>query len=175
MSKNEFATFAGGCFWCMVRPFDEEPGIVSVVSGYTGGDTADPSYEEVKQGTSGHREAVQIEFEPAVFSYEKLLTIYWQQVDPTDDGGQFFDRGSQYRTAIFYHSDDQKAEAEASREHLEKHGPFQKPIVTEILPAQAFYPAEEEHQKFYKKNPEAYQQERIDSGRERFIQETWNK
>jgi len=172
--KTEFATFAGGCFWCMVKPFDEMPGIIKVVSGYTGGHKENPTYEEVKSGKTGHYEAVQITFEPDVFPYERLLEIYWQQIDPTDDGGQFFDRGPQYRTAIFYHNEKQKALAEQSKRKLEESGIFKKPIVTKILPAQTFYPAEEYHQDFYKKNPEKYAQERRESGRDDFIKQHWH-
>ncbi|UCZ53618.1 peptide-methionine (S)-S-oxide reductase MsrA [Bacillus shivajii] len=169
----EKATFAGGCFWCMVKPFDELPGIIDVVSGYTGGHVIDPTYEQVKTGESGHYEAVQITFDPEQFPYKKLLDLYWPQIDPTDDGGQFIDRGSQYRTAIFYHNDQQKVEAEQSRKEIEESGRFKDPIVTEVLPATVFFEAEESHQKFYKKNPEKYKQEQIESGRETFIQKNW--
>ncbi|MBM7619279.1 peptide-methionine (S)-S-oxide reductase [Bacillus tianshenii] len=171
--KTEVATFAGGCFWCMVKPFDEMPGIVSVISGYTGGKSINPVYEEIKKGDSGHYEAVQIEFDPELFPYTRLLELYWPQIDPTDDGGQFFDRGSQYRTAIFYHNDQQRKLAESSRKELEESGRFKKPIVTEILPAMIFYPAEDYHQAFYKKNPEKYKQERVESGRDAHIKEYW--
>lgn len=173
--KLEKATFAGGCFWCMVKPFDQWDGIVKVISGYTGGHVENPTYEQVKTGTTGHYEAVQIEFDPTVFPYEKLLEIYWQQIDPTDDGGQFHDRGPSYRTAIFYHNEEQKIKAEQSKEALEKSGRFQKPIVTKILPAQEFYEAEEYHQDFYKKNPEAYKKDRELSGRDAFIEKYWGK
>lgn len=173
MSKLEKATFAGGCFWCMVNPFDQWEGIQEVVSGYTGGHIENPTYEEVKSGKSGHYEAVQITFNPNVFPYEEILNIYWQQIDPTDDGGQFIDRGPQYRTAIFYHSEDQKKKAEQSKRKLAESGKFDKPIVTEILPAKPFYPAEDYHQQFYKKNPEKYKQERIESGRDTFIEKHW--
>ncbi|WP_026692991.1 peptide-methionine (S)-S-oxide reductase MsrA [Peribacillus kribbensis] len=172
-SRTEYATFAGGCFWCMVKPFDELPGIKGIVSGYTGGEKENPSYGEVKTGTTGHYEAVQITFDPEVFPYEKLLELYWPQIDPTDDEGQFFDRGSQYRTAIFYHNDHQKSLAQKTLKELEESGRFKKPIVTEILPAAIFYPAEEYHQDFYKKNPKEYKQERIESGRDTFIEENW--
>lgn len=175
MNKREKATFAGGCFWCMVKPFDEQPGIIEVVSGYTGGTLENPSYEQIKTGETGHREAVEITFDPDVFSYETLLELYWPQIDPTDDGGQFFDRGSQYRTAIFYHTEEQKLKAEQSKTAVEESGRFKNPVVTEILPAAPFYPAEEYHQKFYAKNPEKYKQEREESGREEFIQKNWKK
>ncbi|WP_416826574.1 peptide-methionine (S)-S-oxide reductase MsrA [Ectobacillus polymachus] len=174
-SHYEFAMFAGGCFWCMVKPFDELPGIIHVISGYAGGNIEYPTYEQVKTGTTGHYEVVQIQFNPAVFSYEKLLELYWPQIDPTDEGGQFFDRGSQYRTAIFYYTAGQKKLAEASRLAIESSTRFTKPIVTSILPASTFYEAEEYHQHFYKKNPEKYKQERIESGRAAFIKENWKK
>lgn len=173
MAKREKATFAGGCFWCMVKPFDQWDGIHEVISGYTGGHVENPSYEDVKSGESGHYEAVEITFNPDIFPYEEILKIYWQQIDPTDDEGQFFDRGPQYRTAIFYHSEEQKVKAEQSKQILEESGKFSKPIVTKILPATPFYPAEEYHQAFYKKNPEKYKQERIESGRDAFIEKHW--
>ncbi len=172
-SKLEKATFAGGCFWCMVKPFDELPGIHQIVSGYSGGEKDNPTYEEVKTGTTGHYEVVQITFDPELFPYQQLLDLYWPQIDPTDDGGQFFDRGPQYRTAIFYHNASQRALAEAAKQEVEASGRFQKPIVTKILPAAPFYEAEEEHQEFYKKNPEKYAQERVESGRDSFINENW--
>lgn len=171
----EKATFAGGCFWCMVKPFDQYDGIEEVLSGYTGGHVESPTYEQVKTGETGHYEAVQITFDPAVFPYEKLLNIFWQQIDPTDDGGQFHDRGSQYRTAIFYHNEKQKELAEKTRDELAASGKFQKPIVTEILPATTFYAAEDYHQDFYKKSPKEYEADRAKSGRDDFIQEHWNK
>lgn len=171
----EKATFAGGCFWCMVKPFDQWEGIHKVVSGYSGGHVENPTYEQVKSGTTGHYEVVQITFDPQLFPYEKLLDIFWQQIDPTDDGGQFHDRGSSYRTAIFYHSEEQREIAEQSKEKLENSGIFKKPIVTEILPAKPFYPAEEYHQDFYKKNPEEYKLDREKSGRDEFLQSHWRK
>ncbi|RXZ00119.1 MULTISPECIES: peptide-methionine (S)-S-oxide reductase MsrA [Fictibacillus] len=174
-NKLEKATFAGGCFWCMVKPFDELPGIHGIVSGYTGGNMEDPSYEQVKTGTTGHYEAVEITYDPAIFPYQQLLDLYWPQIDPTDEGGQFFDRGSQYRTAIFYHNEEQKDLALVSKQKLEDSSKFSKPIVTEILPASVFYAAEEDHQDFYKKNPAKYKQERIESGRDAFIKENWSK
>lgn len=172
---EEKATFAGGCFWCMVKPFDTLPGIEKVVSGYTGGQVEHPTYERVKSGTTGHMEAIQITFDPTVFPYEKLLDLYWTQIDPTDAGGQFFDRGSNYRTAIFYHNDVQKKLAQQSKSALASSGRFTKPIATRILPAAPFYPAEEEHQKFYKKHPDRYAAERSESGRDAFIEENWNR
>lgn len=170
----EKATFAGGCFWCMVKPFDQWPGIKRVISGYTGGHKEHPSYEEVKSGTTGHVEAVEITFDPEVISYSRLLEIFWQQIDPTDDGGQFHDRGSSYRTAIFYHTEKQREEAEASKQALELSGRFNKPIVTQILPATTFYPAEDYHQDFYNKNPDEYEMDRAKSGRDEFLKKHWN-
>ncbi|WP_257985353.1 peptide-methionine (R)-S-oxide reductase MsrB [Bacillus sp. V5-8f] len=173
--KYERATFAGGCFWCMVSPFDEREGIIKVVSGYTGGHKEYPSYKEVCSETTGHYEAVQITFDSAVISFEGLLSLYWQQIDPTDESGQFSDRGPSYRTAIFYHNDDQKSVALASKEDLEKSGRFAKPIVTPILPAKKFYPAEEYHQDFYKKNAFRYELYWKGSGRDSFLKDHWPK
>ncbi len=173
LSNKQLATFAGGCFWCMVKPFDELPGIHGIISGYTGGEIKNPTYEQIKTGETGHREAVQITFDPEVFPYQKLLDLYWPQIDPTDDEGQFIDRGSQYRTAIFYHTEEQRKLAEQSLKNLEESGKFKKPIVTEILPANVFYEAEEYHQDFYKKNPKAYKEERETSGRDTFIEQNW--
>ncbi|MGX1264194.1 peptide-methionine (S)-S-oxide reductase [Rossellomorea marisflavi] len=169
------ATFAGGCFWCMVKPFDELPGIHGIISGYTGGHIKDPSYKEVKEGNSGHYEAVQITFDPELFPYERLLELYWPQIDPTDDGGQFQDRGDQYRTAIFYHDEEQRNAAEATKREIEESGRFKKPIMTQILPASPFYPAEDYHQDFYKTNPDEYKEDRAKSGRDEFIEENWKE
>lgn len=171
---TEKATFAGGCFWCMVSPFEELPGILQVKSGYTGGHTENPTYEEVCSDTTGHVEAVQITFDPKVFPYEKLLTLFWQQIDPTDAGGQFHDRGTSYQTAIFYHTEEQKVKAEASKQALEASGRFDKPIFTPILPASTFYEAEEYHQDYHKKNPAHYKRYRKGSGREDFIEQHWS-
>jgi peptide methionine sulfoxide reductase msrA/msrB len=171
----EQATFAGGCFWCMVEPFDEQEGIERIVSGYTGGKTANPTYKEVSSGNTGHYEAVQITFNPNLFPYEKLLDLYWKQIDPTDSGGQFKDRGKSYRTAIFYHNDTQKKLAEDSKRKLEQSGVFTEPVVTKILPAQEFYPAEEYHQNFYKKNAFRYALYKRGSGREDFLKKYWPK
>lgn len=145
------ATFAGGCFWCMVSPFEEMPGIEGIISGYTGGHVQNPTYEEIKKGTTGHYEAVQITYNPELFPYEKLLELYWPQIDPTDDGGQFQDRGTQYRTAIFYHTEEQQNLAEQSKEKVRLANVFKKPIVTEILAASNFFPAEDYHQDYHKK------------------------
>ncbi|KAA9021789.1 peptide-methionine (S)-S-oxide reductase MsrA [Niallia endozanthoxylica] len=173
MTHNELATFAGGCFWCMVEPFDQQPGIIEVVSGYTGGHTENPTYDEVCTETTGHFEAVQITFDPTIFPYQKLLDLFWQQIDPTDAGGQFNDRGTSYRTAIFCHNEEQHKLAEASKEELSKSGKFKKPIVTEILLAAAFYKAEEKHQYYYKKIPFHYNLYKEGSGRAKFIRENW--
>jgi peptide methionine sulfoxide reductase msrA/msrB len=167
------ATFAGGCFWCMVQPFDEMDGIISVISGYTGGEKVNPTYEEVCTNATGHYEAVQITFDPTRFSYKKLLEIFWQQIDPTDSGGQFYDRGGSYKTAIFYHNEDQRKLAEESKIELCNSGKFTKPIVTEIIEAKTFYPAEEYHQDYHNKNPDHYKRYRKGSGREDFIKNYW--
>ncbi|WP_284236889.1 peptide-methionine (S)-S-oxide reductase MsrA [Paenibacillus glycanilyticus] len=167
------ATFAGGCFWCMVTPFEELPGIHGIISGYMGGHLADPTYEEVKKGTTGHLEVVQITFDPAVFPYERLLELYWPQIDPTDAEGQFQDRGSQYATAIFFHNEEQRELALASKQELASSGRFDKPIVTEIREAETFYPAEDYHQDYHKKNPKHYKEDRAQSGRDEFIEQNW--
>ncbi|KGR81871.1 peptide-methionine (S)-S-oxide reductase MsrA [Lysinibacillus odysseyi] len=169
----EKATFAGGCFWCMVKPFDQWDGIHKVTSGYMGGHIENPSYEDVKKGTSGHLEVVQIEFDPSIFSYEQLLDIYWMQIDPTDDGGQFHDRGESYKTAIFVHGEDQRKKAEKSKENLAASGRFKKTIVTEIRDAEVFYIAEDYHQDYYKKESEHYKKDREKSGRDEFLQQHW--
>jgi len=169
----EKATFAGGCFWCMVKPFDQWDGIHKVTSGYMGGHVENPTYEDVKKGTSGHLEVVQIEFDSAIFSYEKMLEIYWMQIDPTDDDGQFHDRGESYKTAIFVHSEQQRQLAQQSKEDLAASGRFKKPIVTEIRNAKTFYVAEDYHQDYYKKEPEHYKEDRAKSGRDAFISEHW--
>jgi peptide methionine sulfoxide reductase msrA/msrB len=169
------ATFAGGCFWCMVGPFRVQDGVEQILSGYTGGQNANPTYEEVSSGSTGHIEAIEIRFDPAKVSYQTLLDIFWRQIDPTDAGGQFYDRGSQYETAIFYHSDEQKRLAEASKEALAKSGRFNKPIITRILPASTFYKAEDYHQDYDQKNSLRYKMYRSGSGRDRFLDQTWKK
>ncbi|MDR3601728.1 MAG: peptide-methionine (R)-S-oxide reductase MsrB [Desulfosporosinus sp.] len=171
----QLATFAGGCFWCMVKPFEEMPGIIKVVSGYTGGTLKNPTYEDVCSKETGHFEAVQITYDPELFPYKKLLEIYWQQIDPTNPGGQFFDRGQSYRTAIFYHNQDQQCEAQASKKVIKKSGKFEGPIVTEILPAAEFFPAEEYHQGYHRKKPSKYRAYRQGSGRDAFLNEHWGK
>ncbi|SFS68300.1 peptide-methionine (S)-S-oxide reductase MsrA [Paenibacillus sp. BC26] len=172
--RTEIATFAGGCFWCMVQPFDTLPGIESVISGYTGGHTENPTYQEVGTETTGHAEAVQITFQPELFPYERLLDIYWQLIDPTDRGGQFGDRGASYRTAIFVHNQEQRKKAEASKQALQKSKRFKKPIVTEIVPAAKFYPAEDEHQDYYNTHRRSYNMYHDYSGRDEFAERSWN-
>lgn len=167
------ATFAGGCFWCMQHPFDALDGVVSTTVGYTGGQTENPAYEQVSAGGTGHAEAIRIEFDSSRISYEKLLEVFWRQIDPTDAKGQFADRGSQYRAAIFYHDELQKRQAEASKDELERSGRFEKPLVTGIVPASTFYPAEEYHQKYYDKNPIRYKFYRYGSGRDKYLQQIW--
>ncbi|MFB3226607.1 peptide-methionine (S)-S-oxide reductase MsrA [Exiguobacterium sp. PHA03] len=169
----EKATFAGGCFWCMVTPFEELPGIEGIVSGYMGGHVDNPTYEQVKTGTTGHLEVVQITFDPSLFPYERLLELYWPQTDPTDAEGQFQDRGTQYAPAIFYHTDAQHEAAITSRDALAASNRFKQPIVTRIDTASEFYPAEEYHQDFHKKNPEHYKKDRAASGRDAFIEQEW--
>lgn len=171
--KNEKAIFAGGCFWCIEGALKELPGVVDAVSGYTGGKKASPTYEEVSTGTTGHYEAVEVIYDPSRISYGEILNEFWRHIDPTDPGGQFADRGSQYRTAIFYFTEEQKRSAEESKQELEKSGIFQKPIVTEILKAEPFYAAERYHQDYYKKNAAHYNAYKVASGREAFIREHW--
>ena len=165
-TQQETAILAGGCFWCMVKPFDQWEGVSSVTSGYTGGHTVNPTYEEVCSGETGHTEAVKIVFDPSLISYDKLLDIYWTISDPTDAGGQFINRGSSYRPGVFYLNDEQKAKAEASKRALDQSGRYDKPVVTEISEAGPFYDAEEYHQDFYQKDPEHYQAYRVRSGRD---------
>ena len=167
------ATFAGGCFWCMVPPFVQADGVAKVVSGYTGGDKANPSYEQVSMGRTGHAEAIQVYYDPKKISFDQLLDIFWQQIDPNDPGGQFADRGSQYRTAIFYHDEEQKRLALASKEKMQQSGKFKGPIVTEVVPFTVFYPAEEYHQDYYTKNPVRYKLYKSGSGREDYLKEKW--
>ncbi len=171
----ELATFAGGCFWCMEPPYEKLKGVRSVVSGYTGGTRENPTYEQVCTGSTGHAEAVQITFDPSEISYEKLLDVFWRNIDPTTKDQQFADRGTQYRTAIFYHSEDQRRWAEASKEKLEKSKKFDRPIATEIVPASKFYPAEDYHQRYAKKCPLPYKSYRIGSGREGYLKKTWGE
>jgi peptide-methionine (S)-S-oxide reductase len=167
------ATFAGGCFWCMVPPFEALDGVVSVTSGYTGGRKVNPTYEEVSAGGTGHAESVDIVYDPAKIGYEKLLDVFWHNVDPTTRDAQFCDHGHQYRTAIFYHDDTQRRLAEESKHALEASHALPGPIVTEIVAAGTFYPAEEYHQDYYKKNPVRYRVYRYSCGRDQRLQEVW--
>ena len=169
------ATFAGGCFWCMEPPFDKLPGVISTTSGYTGGQKPNPTYEEVSSGRTGHAEAVQVVYDPKKVSYEQLLDVFWHNIDPTVKNQQFCDVGSQYRTGIFYHDDEQKRLAEASKAALEKSKPFKAPIVTEITRASEFYPAEEYHQDFYLKNPVRYKFYRNGCGRDARLEQLWGR
>jgi peptide methionine sulfoxide reductase msrA/msrB len=169
------ATFAGGCFWCMEAPFDKVSGVVSTTSGYAGGRVKNPTYEQVSEGSTGHTEVLQVAYDPAKVSYGHLVEVFWRNVDPTDRGGQFCDRGSQYRTAIFYEGEAQKRAAEASKRALEASGRLKRPIVTEIVPLDAFYPAEDYHQDFYKKSPVRYTSYRAGCGRDRRLEELWGK
>lgn len=171
--KHKKAIFAGGCFWCIESSFDNTPGVIAAVSGYTGGKIVNPTYKDVSQGTSGHVEAIEVTYDPEKVSYEDLLTLFWKQIDPTDQGGQFADRGNQYATAIFYLNEAQKKAAEISKRNIEKSGLFDKPIVTKILQASTFYPAEEYHQDFYQKEPQRYKRYHAASGREQFLKEKW--
>ncbi|MFZ5562600.1 MAG: peptide-methionine (R)-S-oxide reductase MsrB [Thermodesulfobacteriota bacterium] len=169
------ATFAGGCFWCMEPPFEKLDGVVDVVSGYTGGRTANPTYKEVSAGKTGHLEAIQVVYDPEKISYEKLLDVFWRQIDPTDGGGSFVDRGPQYRSAVFYHDEAQRVAAGASKKALEESGRFDRPVVTDIRPYMAFYPAEDYHQDFSRTNPSHYKRYRTGSGRDRYIENIWEK
>lgn len=171
--KYQLATFAGGCFWCIEAPFEEIDGVISVKSGYSGGKKENATYEEVSSGKTEHKEAVQIVFNPEVISFSELLDIFWQQFDPTDEGGSFYDRGPQYASAVFYHSAQQKAVAEASKKRLNGTGKFKKPVITPITEYSNFYPAEEYHQDYYKKKPKEYQSYRKGSGRDEFIAAHW--
>jgi len=173
--RFEKATFAGGCFWCMEPPFDVLPGVVSTTSGYTGGRTKNPTYEEVSAGGTGHAEAVEILYDPAKINYAQLLDVFWKNIDPLTPNRQFCDVGPQYRSAIFYHDEEQKRLAEASKIALEKSGRFDGPIVTEILAASLFYKAEEYHQDYYKKNPVRYQFYRRGCGRDARLKAVWRK
>jgi peptide-methionine (S)-S-oxide reductase len=174
MTANyEKATFAGGCFWCMEHPFDEIPGVISVTSGYTGGHKKNPTYEEVTAGGTGHAESVQVVYDPAKVTYDKLLNVFWHNIDPTTKDRQFCDLGDQYRAAIFYHNEGQRKLALQSKAQLEKIKTFKEPVVTEIVQATEFYPAEEYHQHYYKKNPIRYKFYRTNCGRDRRLRELW--
>jgi peptide methionine sulfoxide reductase msrA/msrB len=172
---NRTAFFAGGCFWCTEADFEKVPGVIEVVSGYTGGHTKNPTYEQTSAGGTGHVEAVRVTYDPARVSYGQLLTWFWRHVDPTDPGGQFVDRGDQYRSAIFYADEEQRRLAEASKETLAISAKFDKPIVTDILPLGEFYRAEEYHQDYYEKNPIRYKFYRFNSGRDQFLKKAWGE
>lgn len=172
----ELATFAGGCFWCVLKPFHKYPGVKSVYSGYTGGSIKNPTYEQVSSKTTGHYEAVQIEYDPKLISYPDLLKGFWRVIDPTDGGGQFADRGSPYKPAIFYHSEAQRKQAEEAKTEIGNSEKFKgKKIQVEILRAKEFFRAEEHHQDFYRKNPEYYQRYYEGSGRKSFLEKLWGK
>jgi len=172
-AETEIATFAGGCFWCMEHPFDELPGVISTTSGYTGGHQKHPTYQQVSAGTTGHTEAMQVVFDPKRISYEELLHVYWRNTDPTTANRQFCDVGTQYRPAIFYHSEAQKQAAEASKKALIQDKPFNGDIVTEITRASEFWPAEEYHQNYYLKNPIRYKFYRYNCGRDQRLKQLW--
>jgi peptide-methionine (S)-S-oxide reductase len=172
-AERAVAIFAGGCFWCMEPPFDALPGVLSTTSGYTGGSVVDPTYEQVSSGATGHRESVKVEYDPKRVSYAQLLDVFWHNVDPTDAGGQFCDRGQQYTTAIFTSGDEQQAEATAAKEKLDASHVLPHPVVTSILPAGPFYPAEDYHQDYYKKNPLRYKFYRAGCGRDHVLEQLW--
>ena len=171
--KLEKATFAGGCFWCMQGPFDALEEVEKTTVGYTGGTIGNPTYEQVSMGKTGHAEAIEVFYDPEKISYRELLDVFWRNIDPTTRNGQFADKGTQYRTAIFYHNQEQRRMAEETKGELEKSGKFDKPIVTEIVPALEFYEAEEYHQKYYKKKFEAYKRYYHGSGREDYVKNMW--
>jgi peptide-methionine (S)-S-oxide reductase len=171
--KLATATFAGGCFWCMQSPYDKLPGVVSTTVGYTGGHLANPSYEQVSSGGTGHRESIDVVYDPAKVGYDKLLTVFWHNIDPTDNAGQFCDHGEQYRSAIFVHDDAQRRLAEESKRAIEASGRIKAPIVTDILPAARFYPAEGYHQKYYVKSAISYKFYRFNCGRDRRLSQIW--
>jgi len=169
------AIFAGGCFWCMQPPFDHAKGVMKTIVGYSGGTEPNPTYQQVSSEKTSHRESIEVTYDPEQITYDQLLDIYWRNINPTQADGQFADIGSSYRAAIFYAHDDEKKLAEASKERLAKSGKFPKPIVTEILPAMKFYPAEEYHQKYYLKNPVAFEAYHVGSGRVGYLERIWGK
>ena len=173
--KLAIATFAGGCFWCVESDFDAVPGVVETISGYTGGTADDPTYKQVTAGGTGHREAVQIRYDPKQVSYERLLHVFWRSVDPTDGGGQFCDRGESYQTAIFVGNEEERRIAEASKGALEQSMVLDAPVVTPIEPAGEFYPAEDYHQDYYAKNPVRYRFYRFSCGRDSRVQQIWGR
>ncbi|MEO7916947.1 MAG: peptide-methionine (S)-S-oxide reductase MsrA [Dokdonella sp.] len=169
------AIFAGGCFWCMEHPFDELTGVISTTSGYTGGDKANPTYEQVSSGNTGHAEAVKVVYDPSKVGYAKLLDVFWHNIDPVATNGQFCDHGNQYRSEIFYADDEQKALAEVSKKKFENEGKFSSPITTQIAAASTFYDAEDYHQDYYKTNPVRYKFYRYNCGRDQRLEEVWGK
>jgi peptide-methionine (S)-S-oxide reductase len=169
------ATFAGGCFWCMEPPYDKLPGVVDTISGYTGGRIRNPTYEQVSSGGTGHYEALQVRYDPRKVTYEKLLEVFWMNIDPYDGAGQFCDRGSQYRAAVFYHDEEQRRLAEASKRQLETSGKLKGRIMTDFLPAPTFYRAEDYHQNYYQENPVRYKLYRYGCGRDRRLKEIWGR
>jgi peptide-methionine (S)-S-oxide reductase len=171
--KTAIATFAGGCFWCVEADFDKVAGVISTTSGYTGGHTVNPTYEQVSAGGTGHAEAVEIAYDPAKVTFEKLLDVFWHNIDPLARNAQFCDHGNQYRTAIFYHDDSERSAAEASKAAVQKH--FKEPIQTEVTPAGPFYKAEEYHQDYHVKNPIRYKFYRFNCGRDARLDELWGK
>lgn len=171
--KTKTAVFAGGCFWCTESDFEKVDGVIKAISGYTGGHVANPTYKQVSRGVTGHVEAVKVVYDPAKLTYDKLLEVFWRHVDPTDPDGQFVDRGSQYRSVIFYANEQEHRLAEASKKTLAASGRFDKPIATDILPLSTFYPAEDYHQDYYKKNPIRYRWYRHGSGRDQFLEKAW--
>jgi methionine-S-sulfoxide reductase len=175
MSKTQLkkATFAGGCFWCMEAPFNHLDGVKSTILGYTNGHTQNPTYQEIGTGETGHAEAIEIHYDPSQISYKELLEVFWRNIDPTTENQQFADKGSQYRTAIFYRTDEEKQTAETSKKFLNQSGRFKNPIVTEVTKARIFYPAEEYHQNYYLKNPFHYKSYSYGSGRVPFLKKTW--
>ena len=175
MAKEETAIFGGGCFWCMEPPFEQLEGVVEVVAGYTGGSEEDADYKKVSSGRTDHYEAVRVIYDPTKVSYKELVETFWRQIDPTDDGGQFADRGSHYRTAIFYNTEEQRQVAEMSKKELDESDMFERPVVTSILPAKPFYVAEEYHQDYYLKNVLHYNMYKKGSGRQPFIERVWGK
>jgi methionine-S-sulfoxide reductase len=172
-SEIEKAVFAGGCFWCMQNPYDELKGVVSTAVGYTGGNKDNPTYEEVCAGNTGHAEAIEVLYDPSQISYAELLNVFWRNIDPTTLNRQFADAGTQYRTAIFYHNEEQKQSAESSKQEMESSGNYNDPIATEITPASTFYKAEEYHQKYYEKCPLKYKMYKSGSGREQYLEDMW--
>ena len=173
MESEASAVFAGGCFWCTESDFEKIDGVIEAISGYTGGHVANPTYKQVSRGVTGHVEAVKVVYDPAKLTYDKLLEVFWRHVDPTDPDGQFVDRGSQYRSVIFYANEQEHRLAEASKKKLAASGRFDKPIVTDILPLSTFYPAEDYHQDYYKKNPLRYKFYRYNSGRDQYLKKIW--